>query len=82
MGYMYGWYSEDQARLAGTFIYLDKDGNEVEVSSVSSREADCRFTDVKLVAMVPADGFLRRVRKGTMDEEALSKVIITPPPRR
>jgi hypothetical protein len=65
MGYMYGWYSEDQARLTGTVIYLDKDGNEVEVSSVSSREADCpRFTDVKLVAMVPADGFLRQVRQG------------------
>lgn len=59
----YGWFSEEQARVAGTFIYLDKGGNEVEVSSVtnearvSSKESEeigypGEFNDIKFVGMV------------------------------
>ena len=63
---MYGWYSRKQAKLAGTVIYLDEEGNEVELSSVSEGE-DGRpeFDDVRLVTMVRADGFVRRVSDGS-----------------
>lgn len=74
----YGWFSREQATLFGTFIYLDKDGNEIEVSSVSFDERGRpESEDTKFVGCVMK--FLRQGRK--RPDEALPKVIITPPPK-
>lgn len=64
MKLQYGWFSEKQARLSGTWFYIDKDGNEIEVSSVSgtnfiSLAIDPNFEDMKFVGMVQ----FRRYRK-------------------
>ena len=82
--YLYGWYSEEQAstRLPdpfrigsqvftplGAIIYIDQDGNEVTLSSVSENEEGYPgYDDIKFVAMVRES----QCRRGTMHAPVIS----------
>ena len=49
----HGWFSEQQAGLVRTLFYMDQDGHEVEVSSVSYKESGRPpFSDTRFVGMV------------------------------
>ena len=61
---MYGWYSDKQAELAGTSVYLDTNGNEVIVTSVSESNDSPSFDDSRFVGQVTK--WLRRNSCGTV----------------
>lgn len=63
MKLVYGWFSEEQARNFGSLLYLDKDGNEVEVSCVSEKEnAYAHINDIRFVTMVQEGKYRRSSR--------------------
>ncbi len=50
----YGLFSPTQSYLHGTAFYMNKEGNEVEVSAVtSSKESGYQWNDLKYVGIVP-----------------------------
>lgn len=63
----YAWYSPNQARVAGTVIYLDPDGKEVEASCVSYSATDSgsKWPDIRLLG--PVTKFVRRGRASDID---------------
>jgi len=72
----YGWFSEKQARIAGTCIYLQwstekRDWVEVEVSEVTRENRPCgNFSDMKALGPIlslKAGGWVRDGRKGWFD---------------
>ena len=49
----YGLFSPTQSYLHGTIFYINKEGNEVEVSAVtSSKESGYQWNDLKYVGIV------------------------------
>lgn len=66
-GLYHTFYSARQSALGGTVVYRRFDGREVVVSEVMQHPAQAsNWPDAKYLGAVPADGFVRRLTKGSL----------------
>ncbi len=69
---LYGFYSEEQAKVCGTTIYEAHDGREVEVTTVSqSLDPGVSWDDIVLVSRVRA--FVRVGREGELGDDYMDR---------